>query len=548
MDNYLIADQLSLLSKLMDIHGENAFKAKSYSIAAFALEKLETPVADLAGPQIARQKNIGESVSKKIIELLETGEMQELKEIIKRTPTGIVDMMSIKGLGPKKIHTLWKELNIDSLEELQRACEEKRLSATKGFGEKTEQKILDSLAFKKANSGKYLYVQIEAFAESITEKLRSKFPDHKTIITGEFRRQMEVINQLEWVTTIDANPLQKFLVSDSMTVADDDDEQITLLMETGFRLVFHLCTSENLGSKLLLSTGDETFVESLQVNDAPSEEEIFQSNNVSFIVPALRHKHQRNVVAPMDLIQLNQVKGLIHCHSDWSDGGHSIEEMATALINLGFEYMVISDHSKAAYYANGLTEERIQRQHKYVDELNEQLAPFKIFKSIECDILGDGSLDYTNDVLSTFDLVITSIHSNLDMTEEKAMARLLGAITNPYTTILGHMTGRLLLKRSGYPVDYRVVIDSCAENNVVIEINANPKRLDMDWRWIDYAISRGVMLSIDPDAHTVDEFQLLKYGVLVAQKGGLTSQNNLSSFSLAEFENFLKETKQKKLQ
>ncbi len=220
--------------------------------------------------------------------------------------------------------------------------------------------------------------------------------------------------------------------------------------------------------------------------------------------------------------------------------------MAEALVELGFEYMVISDHSKAAFYANGLSEQKIIQQHKYVDELNAKLHPFKIFKSIECDILSDGSLDYDNDVLSTFDLVITSIHSNLQMNEEKAMMRLLGAINNPFTTILGHMTGRKLLQRNGYPVDHKAIIDACAENNVVIEINANPNRLDMDWRWIDYALEKNVMLSIDPDAHSIYEFQYVKYGVLVAQKGGLTAGNNLSSMSLKDFEAFLNTTKKKK--
>ena len=220
--------------------------------------------------------------------------------------------------------------------------------------------------------------------------------------------------------------------------------------------------------------------------------------------------------------------------------------MADELIRTGFEYLVISDHSKSAFYANGLTEERIREQHRYIDDLNKKLAPFKIFKSIECDILNDGSLDYENKILSQFDLVITSVHSNLDMDQEKAMKRLIGAITNPYTTILGHMTGRLLLRRKGYPVDHKMIIEACADNHVVIEINASPNRLDIDWRWIDYALEKGVMLSINPDAHTTEEFQNIRYGVMVAQKGALPSRKNLSSFSLKEFETFLKENKRLK--
>ena len=220
--------------------------------------------------------------------------------------------------------------------------------------------------------------------------------------------------------------------------------------------------------------------------------------------------------------------------------------MANECIKRGFEYLVISDHSKAAAYANGLTEERIREQHRYVDELNSKLKPFKIFKSIECDILNDGSMDYSNNILATFDLIIASVHSNLKMNEEKAMARLIKAIENPYTTILGHMTGRLLLSRNGYPLDHKKIIDACAANHVVIELNAHPRRLDIDWKWIDYALQKDVLLSIDPDAHALDGYNDIKYGVMAAQKGGLTKEKNLSSFSLKEFEEFLEKRKKLK--
>jgi DNA polymerase (family 10) len=213
--------------------------------------------------------------------------------------------------------------------------------------------------------------------------------------------------------------------------------------------------------------------------------------------------------------------------------------MAKAAISKGFEYLVISDHSKSAFYANGLQEERIREQHLHIDELNKQLAPFKILKSIESDILNDGSLDYSNAILSTFDLVIASVHSNLKMNEEKAMMRLINAIENPYTTILGHPTGRLLLSRKGYPVDHKKIIDACAANNVVIELNAHPSRLDIDWRHIEYALEKNVLISIDPDAHSLEGFDDIRYGVLIAQKAILSKENNLSSFTLKELEAFL---------
>lgn len=239
------------------------------------------------------------------------------------------------------------------------------------------------------------------------------------------------------------------------------------------------------------------------------------------------------------VIQTTDIKGIINCHSKWSDGINSIEELANACVKSGKEFLVISDHSKTANYANGLTEDRLKDQHLLIDSLHEKLAPFKIFKSIESDILNDGNLDYSDSILSTFDLVIASVHSNLKMNEEKAMSRLLKAIENPYITILGHMTGRLLLSRKGYSVDYKKIIDACAANNVVIEINAHPRRLDMRWQWMEYALSKNVLLSVNPDAHSISEFENIKYGVLVAQKAMVTSKDNLSSFTLSEFEKFI---------
>ena len=246
------------------------------------------------------------------------------------------------------------------------------------------------------------------------------------------------------------------------------------------------------------------------------------------------------------LIEASDIKGIIHSHSNWSDGSNTLEEMAQAAQAAGLEYLVISDHSKSAFYANGLTEERIKAQHQLVDELNARLKGFRIFKSIESDILYDGSLDYPDTVLASFDLVIASVHSILKMTEEKAMQRLIAAIENPYTTILGHMTGRLLLSRKGYPVNHKKIIDACAANKVVIELNAHPRRLDIDWREIDYALEKGVLISIDPDAHEIEGYNDNRYGVLAAQKALVAKEQNLSSMGLTDFEKFIRQRKTEK--
>jgi DNA polymerase (family 10) len=281
-----------------------------------------------------------------------------------------------------------------------------------------------------------------------------------------------------------------------------------------------------------------------------SEEEIFSLNEMNFI-PSYQREFSSIIALAKSkklkpVIQLSDIKGIIHSHSNWSDGAESLEAMAVAAKTKGLEYLVISDHSQTAFYANGLREDRIRAQHHQINELNKQLAPFRIFKSIESDILNDGNLDYDDEVLASFDIIIASIHSNLKMTEEKAMTRLLNAIENPFTSILGHMTGRLLLSRNGYPVNHERIIDACVANDVVIELNAHPRRLDIDWRWIQYATEKGVLISINPDAHSIEGYDDCHFGVLVAQKAGLTKFQNLSSYSRADFESFLAEQHQKR--
>ncbi|HYO22769.1 MAG TPA: helix-hairpin-helix domain-containing protein, partial [Flavisolibacter sp.] len=514
IDNYAIADQFALLAKLMDIHGENAFKAKSYASAAFGIEKMPEQLAGLPEAKIAKLRGIGDSVGKKVMEIIQTGELKALQELLAKTPAGVLEMRSIKGLGPKKINTIWKEMSIDTIEALEEACRDNRIARKKGFGEKTQQKILESIDFVRNNEGIFLYKQVEDFALALQEKIEQKFPAQRTQLTGEFKRQLEVIGKLEWVTTATKSELKSYLLNEQIQLSSESDDMLILCAENFMTLEFHFATEKTFAQKLIETSSSEEFLAAWKAIaadvEADTEEEVFTTNNLAFIPAYLREsktifekaKHQ----SFDNVVDTSSIKGLIHSHSNWSDGAYTIEQMATELVRLGFEYLVISDHSKSAYYASGLSEERIVAQHKYIDELNSKLHPFKIFKSIECDILGDGALDYENDILKTFDLVITSIHSNLDMDEEKAMTRLMGAITNPYTTILGHMTGRLLTRRKGYPVDHKKIIDACAAHDVVIEINASPRRLDMDWRWINYAMEKGVMLSIDPDAHSLEEF------------------------------------------
>ena len=558
MDNYQIADSFSLLAKLMDIHSENSFKAKSYANAAFNIEKLPVQLSETPTENLFGLKGIGESTGKKITELLTTGTLKVLDEMIEKTPTGVMEMLQIKGIGAKKIATIWKEMEVESIGELLYACKENRLKLYKGFGEKTQQNVIETIEYYLNSKGSFLYSQIETLGKEFEQFFIKLFGEDKIALTGSYKRQLEIITELEIVIadSIENIGIKLSLVDDFKLI---ENNAYDLLYKTSIGLKIRVYGNDikpMIEQAFLLSCSVE--FASLFTNHFPAidyascenEAAIFKQASISFI-PACQRENatiidnaRNNKLLP--LIQVADIKGIIHSHSNWSDGGYTIEEMAKHAIAKELQYLVISDHSKSAFYANGLHVERIQAQHIYVDELNIKLAPFKIFKSIESDILNDGSLDYSNEILATFDLVIASIHSNLKMNEEKAMMRLINAIENKYTTILGHMTGRLLLSRKGYPVDHKKIIDACAANNVVIELNAHPSRLDIDWRHLDYALEKNVLISIDPDAHSLEGFDDVKFGILVAQKAMLTKERNLSSFSLAEMETYLSNIKKLK--
>ena len=557
MDNYKIADSFSLLAKLMDIHGENSFKSKSYASASFAIENLSVQLNEIPVEKISSLKGIGASSAQKIDELLKTGKLKILEELIQNTPPGVLEMLNIKGIGPKKINTIWKEMEIETVGELLYACKENRLKLYKGFGEKTQQNIIDTIEFYFKNKGSYLYAQVALIAPEIESFIKKIFPGKRVEITGNFKRQFEIINELELLVEADAATIENTLaVTEGFSLKEKSETNLFYSTSIGIHVKLYCSDKEHFIDNLIKTSSSDNFYKALSaVNNNPAinitdEAQYFSTAGISFITAALREEPaiiemaKKGPLPPV--IQPGDIRGIIHCHSNWSDGSNTLEEMAKAAIERGLEYLVISDHSKSAFYAQGLHEEKIREQHHYIDELNEKLKPFRIFKSIESDILNDGSLDYSNEVLATFDLVIASVHSNLKMTEEKAMGRLMKAIENPYTTILGHMTGRLLLSRAGYPVDHKKIIDACAANQVAIELNAHPSRLDIDWRHIQYALEKDVFISIDPDAHVTDGLDDTLYGVLVAQKAMLTKEKNLSSFSLTEIELYLANRKKMK--
>jgi DNA polymerase (family 10) len=574
IDNDYIAERFSLLAKLMDIHGENSFKTKSYSVAAFTLEKLPSPIADLHPGKMTAIRGIGDAIGKKIVEILETGELTLLQQYISHTPPGVIQMLNIKGLGPKKIATIWKEMEIESIGELLYACQENRLLLYKGFGEKTQQNVGAAIEFFLQNQGSHLFAEIEPYASQINAQLQQQFPTEQSSLTGDFRRQLEIIDHLQWVTTITPAAANTFFTTAGFKEIQSDPSSAPgptssptpgpkhatpsrFKTPEGIILEFIHTQPDTFISTLFQTSCSGEFLEAFNEtthwnphHPHLSEESLFENANLSFIPPHRREQRivldhaAQNPLTPD--IEISDIRAIIHSHSKYSDGSNTLAEMAAACIEKGFEYLVISDHSKSAGYANGLKEDRIREQHAEIDELNRRLTPFVIFKSIESDILTDGALDYSPNLLSTFDLVIASVHSNLKMSEEKAMMRLLNAINNPYTTILGHLTGRLLLSRPGYPVDHKTIIDACVKNKVAIELNAHPRRLDMDWRWISYALDQGALISIDPDAHSIEGYGSIRYGILAARKAGLTPDRNLSSFSLEKFQSYLTERKKSK--
>ncbi len=552
MENAAIADNFDLLAKLMDIHGENSFKARTYGAAAFNIEKLPMSLKNTAREELSGIRGIGDSVAQKVIEMLDTGQLEILNEYLRNTPAGVIEMLQIKGIGPKKINTIWKEMGIESIGELQYACHENRLTRYKGFGEKTQQNVLASIQFYLQNQGHFLYAQLEAIFPQVDGYLKKLFGADKVAVTGDYRRQALTIEELAFVVAAPVEVIKPaFQTAHPPELLEENTESLLYQLSNGLKLRLHL-TDSSLATTLFQTTGSPAFLEAFHqaypelkipaTKDA-ADDIYFTEAGIAAIPPSLRET--ANIIALAQnntlphLIQPEDIRGIIHSHSTWSDGSNTLEEMANACIEQGFEYLVISDHSQTAAYANGLKEDRIRAQHQEIETLNKKPGAFKIFKSIESDILNDGSLDYPEEVLKTFDLVIASVHSNLQMTEEKAMGRLIRAIENPYTRILGHMTGRLLLSRNGYPVNHEKIIDACAANHVVIEINAHPRRLDMDWRWVQKAMDKGVLLSINPDAHFIEGYKDVKYGVLAAQKGGLIRERNLSSFGLKEFEEWL---------
>lgn len=558
LDHKTILKQLKLSIQLMELYEENPFKIRSYQGALNSLERGDQDLTELSDKALAEIPGVGKSIVEAIQSIKSTGSFPTLNELIEKTPAGILEILQIKGLGPKKVKTLWDELGITSTHELMEACQSGKVAQIKGFGEKTQESIMQNLIFKASNAGKWLFADIEEAVMLLESTLKQLLTHAKVSVVGDFARKMEIISELEILIGSDVLPDLKphlstfesiewnWTISGPMTWRGklrEPELQLKVHFSSASDFIWKKLSLEASKAHLLsLADEKETIAEKILKKDYASEEEFFEKNQLQFIPIEMREGGNETLLARENnipvLLQDADLKGILHNHSTYSDGKHSLRQMAEHCKALGYEYLGISDHSRTASYAGGLEIEKVIKQHQEIDQLNQELAPFRIFKGIESDILGDGSLDYPAEVLGSFDFIVSSVHSILNMDQKRATERLIRAISNPYTTILGHPTGRLLLRREGYPIDHRAVIDACAAHGVVIEINANPWRLDLDWRWVRYATEQGVKLAINPDAHEMDGYADMKYGVLVGRKGGLTKEMTLNALSGEEIASY----------
>ncbi len=556
IDNHEIVKALQLYASLAELHEENPFKYKAFASGAFNLRKIKEPLSDLQESQLLQIPGVGKSVAKAIVEYAAERRFQALEALLSVTPSGLIGMLGVKGLGPKKVRLIWQDLGIETVEELFDACRQNRLVEVSGFGYKTQQSILDAISFSFAARGKFHLARIMPYAEAFLSALNQVLGDEKHAFTGDYYRKADVIERLTLLTT--AMEFSGMGEGDWEEIAAAGGEDLqgwiynesTALWkhEQGFVLDVQVVPFAEFDRELFELGAADGHLEKMNYQSSDwrgNDRDTYAAKGLSFVAPARREGHREfdRIVEEKDIIQFSDLKGVLHNHTTYSDGLNSVEEMALYAMEMGLEYLGICDHSKTAGYARGLQVERVLQQFEEIDALNQQLWPFKIFKGIESDILSNGELDYEPEILSQFDMVVASVHSNLGMTEEKAMQRLVTAIENPYTTILGHPTGRLLLMREGYPIDHHKIIDACAANGVAIELNANPYRLDIDWRYIDYAMEIGVMVSVNPDAHEKMGYWDMHFGVLSGQKGGLQKSLTLNALNLVEFEAYLAKRK-----
>jgi DNA polymerase (family 10) len=572
MTNKELGAVLKQIAVYQELAGENPFKSRAFDRAARIVEQHpESFVALVAEDRLSGIQGIGKGIGEVLRELVTTGKASVLEELKSGFPTGLEELLTLGGLGPKRVRLLWEKLGISNLGELEYACRENRLLALDGFGEKSQEKILKAIAFKKQFQQMHLYSEAEAIASELIEQLEPSGLFSAIHVAGSLRRGKRILKDADILLIPKPNSDSKRLRSTITGLADSGPEVEGVIgagetkisiRRGGLQVDFRIVEPESEPAALQHFTGSREHnttirgraramglkmneygvyrgEESLPLEDEPA---VYRSLDLPWIPPELREGEEEVEAAAADrlptLVEAGDIRGMIHVHSSYSDGLVSIEEMARACQQMGYEYLCLSDHSRSAFYAGGLSEERLREQMAEVAGVNEKLAPFRIFCGIESDILTDGSLDYPEDVLAELDFVIGSVHSNLGMKSEAATQRLLRAVDNPYLTILGHPSGALLLSRAGYEYDEQRLFAALKANDVVLEHNCNPHRLDPDWPALKRAAAKGIRIALCPDAHSREDLAYMRYGVLMARKAWLGSEQLINCMSGEEIDGF----------
>ncbi|SDF29060.1 DNA polymerase/3'-5' exonuclease PolX [Sporolituus thermophilus] len=562
-DAYVLAKMFAEMAVLLELKGENTFKIRAYENAARALKELSADLAELAAQgRLQGIKGIGKTMTQHIKEYIETGRVTYYEELRGQVPPVLFELVKIPGLGPKKALLLHEQLGINSVGELEYACRENRLKTLSGFGEKSQEKILAGIDFLKKYQGRFLLGDAWPVAEKIAEYLRQHAAVLQAAVAGSIRRRAETVKNIDIVVaTDDAEAVADIVIAmpGVQRVISRGVMEIRVLLTTGMELAVRSVKPAAYPTALHHYTGSKEHLDRLRavageqgwridehgVTDATGrrqtvtgEEDLYHRLGLAYIPPELREGLDEVRLAAArrlpDLVTTQDIRGVFHVHTVYSDGTATIAEMARSAQARGWQYIGIADHSQSAVYAHGLRVETVRQQRREIERLNAANSDFTILAGIESDILPDGSLDYPDEVLAEFDFVIASVHSAFRLSEAEMTRRIVRAMENPYVTILGHPTGRILLARDGYALDLEEVISAAAGTGTVIEINASPYRLDLDWRWCRRAKEKGVLFSVNPDAHAQDELDYLDYGLAMARKAGLTAADILTSRALPE--------------
>ena len=552
MDNSDIAAVLQETADLIELTDGNPHRARAFSRAARTLGDLSTPASTrIEEDTLTDVSGVGDAMADHIADIAATGTFELHDELLNAVPPGLLDVMRVKGLGTKRTRRLWQELDITSLDDLEAAAEGDRITGLSGFGPKTQSNILENLRQLRAYEGKWRYAEVWNAVAPLLSALRAADAVERAEPTGPFRRACETLEQADLLVAPGTPDRIAPLLEEAFDAPPEhDDDSLSGTLKGELPVHVHLTAPESFGTAWWRTTGSAEHIDAFTNQYAPPPQEqtetaVYEQAGLTLIPPELRENRSELEAADTgnlpDLITEDDLHGCLHNHSTYSDGAASLATMADAARDLGFSYFGICDHSQSLQIASGLSPDEVREQHEAVANLNESYDDFRVFHGIESDILRDGSLDYETDVLDLFDFVVASVHTGFSMTEAEATERVIRAVENPYTRILGHPTGRLLLSRDGYPLDHERVIAACAEHDVAIELNANPYRLDLDWRWVRHATDQGVLISINPDAHATDELEYVKWGVAAARKGWLTADQCLNAKPLAAFADWIED-------